>query len=62
MLESVFEDHFVGDLHSAGKLVWKPLLNDTNYMRYASALAGEMMARGFTDPSVDDDTSLRKRG
>ena len=62
MLESVFDDHFVRDLHSPGKLVWKQLPNDRNYMRSASAFAREMMARGFTDPSVDDDSSLRKRG
>ena len=62
MLERVFDDRFVGDLYSAGKLVWKQLPNDRNYIRSASAFAKEMMARGFADPSVDDDSSLRKRG
>ena len=61
MLESVFPDYFVPDPFSAGQLIWKEPPRDANYMRTASSFAIEMQLRGFTNPEVDDDSSLRKR-
>lgn len=61
MLESVFPDYFVPDPFSAGQLIWKEPPRGANYMRTASSFAIEMQLRGFSDPEVDDDSSLRKR-
>ena len=61
MLESVFPDYFVPDLFSAGQLIWREPARYANYMRTASSFAIEMQLRGFTNPEVDDDSSLRKR-
>ena len=61
MLESVFPDYFVPDPFSAGQLIWKEPPTGSDYMRTASSFAIEMQIRGFTNPEVDDDSSLRKR-
>ena len=61
MLENVFTDYFVPDPFSTGQLIWKEPPTDSDYMRTASSFAIEMQTRGFTNPEVDDDSSLRKR-
>ena len=61
MLESVFSDYFRPDPYSEGKLKWRQPPVNRDYMRSATGFAIEMHTRGFSDPEVDDDSSLRKR-